>query len=101
MKEKKMMNIRDSGIAGEVSDWLRSSFALVCARLRIVLNASHLRDFHLGIYPIMSTVYFNRDAFAPYTRLTEKQNKIKYTSTTFDFRVSRRAQSSNKRMIPT
>lgn len=45
----------------EVSDWLLTSSAC----LWIELNAFHVRDLHLGIFPFMSMVCFDRDAPSP------------------------------------
>lgn len=41
---------------------LAADFFPSCACLRVALNASHLRDFHLSIYPFMSAACFQGDA---------------------------------------
>lgn len=85
--ERQIKRWREREVEGLAADFFPS-----CACLRVALNASHLRDFHLSIYPFMSAACFQGDALrSPSTRYQGEGEDIRRIF--FDCRGSSRMKT--------
>lgn len=85
--ERQIKRWREREVEGLAADFFPS-----CACLRVALNASHLRDFHLSIYPFMSAACFQGDALrSPPARYQGEGEDIRRIF--FDCRASSRMKT--------